>query len=52
MLYQPILKLGRHEGECEKGFFIFNNANNLNNGQLSKIHELKKTTNNKLFVAN
>jgi hypothetical protein len=35
MLYQPILKLGRHEGECD-------NANNLNNGQLSKIHELKK----------
>jgi hypothetical protein len=26
-----------------KGFFIFNTTYNLDNGQLSKLHELKKT---------
>jgi hypothetical protein len=31
MFYQLILKLKLHEGQCEKGLFIFNIANDLNN---------------------
>ncbi len=51
MLYQAILKLGHHEGECDKGFFIFNNANNLKNCQLRKIHELKMMNQQQIICA-
>jgi hypothetical protein len=42
MFYQLILKLKHHEGQCGKGSFIFNIANDLNNGYLNKFHELRK----------
>jgi len=31
-VYQPISKFKLHEGQCGKGFFVFNIANDLDNG--------------------
>ncbi len=42
MFYQPFSNFKLPEGQCGKGFFIFNIANDLNNGQLSKLHELRR----------
>jgi len=32
MFYQPFSKCKLHEGQCGKGFFVFNIANDLDNG--------------------
>ncbi len=42
MFYQPFSKFKLPEGQCGKGFFVFNIANVLDNGQLNKLHELKR----------
>ncbi len=48
MSNQSIPKLELHEGQCEKCFFIFYVANNLDNGHLNKFYELKDTNNQQI----
>jgi hypothetical protein len=42
---QMILQIGFHKRQSGDCFFIFHTGEDLNNGQLNKVHEFRETKN-------